>query len=140
MHHRVSTLMPFLAAALLALAGAATMTPASAQGLTAATPTASAATSGDDAAEFLWRAVNDDSPQESNFALAVAPDGAIWAGHGGVNEFRIFSPDGAFIEAWGEVGKGDGQFTFKGGEFTYGAISFRPDGGFSVADTGNRRV
>jgi NHL repeat len=70
----------------------------------------------------------------------VAPDGRIWAASSVDNVFRILTPSGTLSETWGSPGSGNGQFNFRVNGENAGAISFAPDGGFWVADTGNFRV
>jgi NHL repeat len=71
---------------------------------------------------------------------AVGPDGRIWAASSVDNAFRILTPNGKLSETWGSPGSGNGQFNFSVNGENAGAISFAPDGGFWVADTGNFRV
>jgi sugar lactone lactonase YvrE len=56
------------------------------------------------------------------------------------DRFQIFSPDGTFLETWGESGSGDGQFEFELNLYHASAIAFSPDGSFYVVDPGNRRI
>lgn len=70
----------------------------------------------------------------------LAPDGRIWVASSVDNAFRILTPEGKLAEVWGTPGSGDGQFNFSGGPDNGGAVTFGPDGGFWVADTGNFRV
>jgi NHL repeat len=71
---------------------------------------------------------------------AIAPDGRIWVLPEGQSQFWIFDKEGKFVEAWGEPGKGDGQFDFKTGSDTFGDIAFAKDGGFYVSEAGNHRI
>jgi sugar lactone lactonase YvrE len=48
--------------------------------------------------------------------------------------------DGASAGDWGTSGSDPGQFTFVFEGNGFGAITFRPDGGFYVADSGNNRI
>jgi sugar lactone lactonase YvrE len=66
-------------------------------------------------------------------------DGRIWTSPVGSNGFRVFDPDGTLIEEWGTAGSGDGELRSGGGPHALG-IAFAPDGGFYVADAGNRRI
>lgn len=70
------------------------------------------------------------------FGVAVAPDGRIWVADGSRGQFQIFAPDGAFSEAWGAPGSGNGQFSFKGS----GDVAFDAAGNIYVADAGNFRI
>ena len=92
---------------------------------------------------LLWVTTGGPTPLQLNYNATFAPDGNIWVADGAHSQFQIFSPDGAFIEAWGTSGTGDGQFNFtrpnSNGD-SFGAVAFAPDGSFYVADTGNRRI
>jgi hypothetical protein len=70
----------------------------------------------------------------------LAPDGRIWVTSSVDNDFRILTSAGKLAETWGSPGSGNGQFNFNVGGDSAGAITFAPDGGFWVADTGNFRV
>jgi hypothetical protein len=70
----------------------------------------------------------------------IGPDGRIWVASSVDNVFRILSPSGTLSETWGSPGSGNGQFNFSVTGENAGAITFAPDGGFWVADTGNFRV
>ena len=54
--------------------------------------------------------------------------------------FWIVDREGTFLEAWGTPGRDEGEFRLNDGTNGYGAIAFRPDGGFYVADSGNARI
>lgn len=41
---------------------------------------------------------------------ARLPDGRIAVANGGTSEIRIFSPDGTYLESWGALGEGPGEF------------------------------
>jgi sugar lactone lactonase YvrE len=71
---------------------------------------------------------------------SVDATGRIWASSSAENVFWIFNRDGKYLESWGTPGSGDGQFKLfvDGGGF--GAVAFRSDRGFYVADAGNFRV
>jgi hypothetical protein len=70
----------------------------------------------------------------------LAPDGRIWVASSVDNAFRILTPAGKLSETWGSPGSGNGQFNFSVDGANAGAITFAPDGGFWVVDTGNFRV
>ena len=73
-------------------------------------------------------------------APEVGPDGRIWVASTADNAFRILTPGGALSETWGSSGSRNGQFNFSANGAGGGAITFAPDGGFWVADSGNFRV
>lgn len=70
----------------------------------------------------------------------LGPDGRVWAASSVDNAFRILTPEGDLSETWGSPGTGDGEFDFTVGSDSAGAITFAPDGGFWVLDSGNFRV
>jgi sugar lactone lactonase YvrE len=93
---------------------------------------------------LLWESHGPVSNKTSTTYIALNPiDGRVWVGVPFENRFWIFSPDGKYLESWGESGKGPGQFDFSDhaqnpNGFT--PIAFAPDGSFYVGDTGNHRV
>jgi outer membrane protein assembly factor BamB len=105
-------------------------------------PAPSDAERGGSPAEFLWQAANGSEPIHGLTGIAVAPNGAIWTIEGETNRILMFSPEGAFREAWGGPGPGEGEFAFRlesdGG--IYGDLGFDPDGNLYVLDSGNYRV
>lgn len=123
-----------LAAAFVALGPSRSSTPVIAPAATTATPAAGSI------AAFVWETAGDpDNPLLNVGHLAFDPAGNLWVADPGNNRFQILSPDGAFLEAWGTAGSGDGQFSFRD-PFPDAAIAFAPDGSFYVADPGNERV
>lgn len=73
--------------------------------------------------------------------VTVAPDGSIWVADGVSSGFQVFSPEGQLIDRWGSAGHGNGEFSFAVADSNVlGAVAFRADGGFYVADSGNARV
>lgn len=91
---------------------------------------------------YVWRLEDAEnaklglSPQ-----IAVAPDGNLWVVDGARDGFQIFSSDGELVERWGEPGKGEGEFNFQRDVINaLSSVAFRPDGGFYVADSQNRRI
>ena len=90
----------------------------------------------------LWRFTDARDPERGIApGVTVAPDGAIWIVDGATSGFQIFSPEGQLIGHWGIAGEDDGEFTFAAGDSNVmGAVAFRSDGGFYVADSGNARV
>ena len=75
-------------------------------------------------------------------SVNLAPDGNLWVLNGPKGQFQnSLSPDGAFIEAWGSPGTGEGEFDFvRPDGLSYGDVAFAPDGGFYVVESGNQRV
>ncbi|MEZ4563001.1 MAG: NHL repeat-containing protein [Thermomicrobiales bacterium] len=87
--------------------------------------------------EELWESQgNPATPLFLPGGVTAAPDGRIWVADGSRGQFQIFAPDGAFVEAWGVPGSGNGQFSFKGS----GDVAFDAAGNSYVADTGNFRI
>ena len=113
-------------------APAATPTPAS-------TPTASFA-----ALDLLWQQAGPAEAKTETYWPAIDPiTGNVWVSWAFNSVFWIFSPDGKYIESWGEAGTGPGQFdltTHDASPDAGGAIAFAPDGSFYVTDVGNYRV
>jgi sugar lactone lactonase YvrE len=70
----------------------------------------------------------------------VDPEGRIWSASPFDDQFLIFSKDGATFETWGMSGSDPGQFRFTSSGNGWGAIAFRSDGGFYVADSANHRI
>ena len=108
------------------------------------TPGATPAASHDIVVELAWQTTGGPDPLLFPNGMAVAPDGTIWVVDAGNNRFQRFSPDGEYLETWGEAGDGDGQLNFKRSPDdpgnSVGDIAFAPDGSFYVADSANRRV
>jgi eukaryotic-like serine/threonine-protein kinase len=91
-------------------------------------------------ATLAWAQTADD-PDFVSAALGRAPDGNLWVADPRNGRFAIFSPDGKFLEFWGEPGSGHGQFNLITGEGNpWGTVAFAKDGSFFVLDVGNRRV
>lgn len=88
----------------------------------------------------LWEQAGPAKERVSTWTPALDPTGRIWAASSFASVFWIFDRDGKYLESWGTPGREDGQFKLTDGEGGFGAIAFRPDGGFYVADTGNYRV
>jgi RNA polymerase sigma factor (sigma-70 family) len=70
----------------------------------------------------------------------VDPAGRIWVVDAGHDAIAIYSADGRFLERWGGPGTEPGRFSFHRALGNVGDIRFAADGGFYVADNGNRRV
>jgi DNA-binding beta-propeller fold protein YncE len=121
---------------LLALVGAA---PALAQDSASAPPGAPALV-----AEFVWQSGGGPEPLVSPVDVAVHPDGNVWVVDSGSSRFQIFAPDGAFLEAWGTPGDGDGEFNFQvdpnDPSHGIGSVAFDNEGNIYVADTSNHRI
>lgn len=92
------------------------------------------------ALELAWEARAPTVTATGTWSVAVDPQGRIWATANHENHIWIVDRDGAFLEGWGTLGDGDGEFNFETESGSFGAIGFAPDGGFYVADTGNQRV
>ena len=96
------------------------------------------------AIDVLWEAHGPVTDKTSTAYIAINPlDGNVWVGVPFENLFWIFSPDGEYLESWGESGTGDGQFDFSDHAMSpdgFAPIAFGPDGSFVVGDTGNSRV
>ena len=94
------------------------------------------------ALEELWSASGPAQERPFVWSPTVDPQGRIWAASSFDDAFWIIEPDGTYLESWGGAGagNGDGEFNLDAEGNGYGDITFRPDGGFYVADTGNARV
>jgi sugar lactone lactonase YvrE len=88
----------------------------------------------------IWSASGPALGRGWTWTPTVDPQGRIWAASSFDDVFWIVDRDGTYLESWGKSGKGDGQFRFRFDGNGFGAIAFRPDGGFYVADSGNSRV
>ncbi len=88
----------------------------------------------------LWDAKGPIKTRGWTWEPAVDPSGRIWAPASFDNVFWIFDKDGTYLESWGMPGNQPGQFKLWDGDSGFGAIAFRSDGGFYVADSGNHRV
>jgi len=92
----------------------------------------------------LWESHGPVTDRTSTTYIAVNPvDGTVWVGVPFENRFWILSPDGEYLESWGEGGTGPGQFDFSDHAQNpdgFTPIAFAPDGSFYVGDTGNNRV
>lgn len=118
--------------------------PASAQGTPEGSPGAISATGKEIAVELAWQSTGGPDPLFVPTGLAFDPDGNLWVTDTGNNRFQILTPEGEYLETWGEAGEGDGQFNFyrtpnNPGE-AVGDIAFAPDGSFYVSSAGNGRI
>lgn len=72
--------------------------------------------------------------------VSIAPDGKIWVADGS-STFKIFAPDGTFVESWGVAGSNNGEFNLcRPNGDTFGSVLFNSDGSFFVFDAGNHRI
>ena len=88
----------------------------------------------------LWQAQGPKGKQAWTWEPAIDPTGRIWAASSFDDVFWIIDPAGRYLESFGTSGSGDGQFRLSDQENGFGAVAFRRDGGFYVADSGNFRV
>jgi sugar lactone lactonase YvrE len=88
----------------------------------------------------LWETAGPTAERGSTWTPAVDPSGRIWAASSFSNVFWIFDRKGKYQESWGTPGNGEGQFELNAQGAGAGAVTFRPDGGFYVADSGNSRI
>lgn len=72
--------------------------------------------------------------------IDIDPAGRIWVVDAGHDAIAIFSGEGRFLERWGSPGSEPGRFSFHRALGNVGDVRFAPDGGFYVADNGNRRI
>jgi DNA-binding beta-propeller fold protein YncE len=92
--------------------------------------------------ELVWEAAgSEETPLLQPDGVTVAPDGSIHVSNTKRNQIVVLSAEGEFIEAWGEVGSGPGQFKFMGsfGGFV-GDLDFDAEGNCYVFDAFNFRV
>jgi DNA-binding beta-propeller fold protein YncE len=94
----------------------------------------------DAALKPVWQYATGSNDNPWIWEPAVDPMGQIWAASSFDDQFLIISKDGTRVGQWGDSGTGRGEFTFAVQGDGFGAITFRPDGGFYVADSGNNRV
>jgi DNA-binding beta-propeller fold protein YncE len=67
-------------------------------------------------------------------ALALGPDGLLYAADSCNHRIQVFTKEGEFVRAFGEPGDGKGQFRYP---FD---LAFSPAGDLYVVERGNRRV
>lgn len=88
-----------------------------------------------------WEASGDpDSPFDNPGHVTIDPKGNLWVVDQRRGDFQILAPDGTFLERWGVAGTGPGEFRLEYDTWPIGAVAFARDGGFYVADAGNRRI
>jgi DNA-binding beta-propeller fold protein YncE len=92
-----------------------------------------------DPATFVWETTGGSEPLMDPTDVTFDPQGNLWVTDGYNSNFQIFTPDGVFLETWGEQGSENGQFNLRSPE-VYGAAAFDADGNLYVADIGNFRV
>ncbi len=94
----------------------------------------------DTSVELLWETNGPPThPLASPQGVALAPDGNVYV----VNVrgmIDVYSPDGDFLESFGERGSGPGEFNFVAPGFALGNLEFDAEGNLYVFDTGNDRV
>jgi len=118
---------------------AATPAPSTSSAVPSATPLVSPS-SGAEPVQFLWKAAGTGGNFSPNNIVRDAA-GQIWAVDPSNDRFGIFTADGSFVEYWGQLGTGNGQFHLvRSNGDGYGSIAFEPDGSFFVLDAGNRRI
>jgi DNA-binding beta-propeller fold protein YncE len=92
-------------------------------------------------AELVWSLDGGPAlPFHDPTALAFDPAGNLWVPDAGNDRFQIFTPDGEFLQSWGESGSENGQLFLSVGGYGYGAVAWDTDGNYYVADTGNFRI
>jgi RNA polymerase sigma factor (sigma-70 family) len=72
--------------------------------------------------------------------IDVDPAGRIWVVDAGHDAIAIYSAHGRYLERWSGPGTEPGRFSFHRALGNVGDIRFAADGGFYVADNGNRRI
>ena len=103
-------------------------------------PVALPSTAVESALPVAWEQAGPSAERSWTWTPAVDPEGRVWAASSFDDVFWIFDREGTFLEAWGTPGRDEGEFRLNDGTNGYGAIAFRPDGGFYVADSGNSRI
>ena len=88
----------------------------------------------------VWAFTADPSPDPWVVEPVVAPNGDIWAPRSLHDEFVIATKDGRAAGSWGVAGTEPGQFKLAANGSGWGAVAFRSDGGFYIADSGNNRI
>lgn len=125
-----STASPAAATPLVSASAAPVVTPTPAPSLAAMT--------------LLWQQGGPATASSTTVATAIDPaTGDVWAAVPFENKYWIFSPDGKYLDSWGQAGSGPGEFDLSDHAQKpdgWGAIAFAPDGSFYVGDTGNHRV
>lgn len=74
-------------------------------------------------------------------ALAIGPDNNLYVTETS-QTVAVISPDGNVLRRWGRVGRGPGQFRFRGVDPSdiHASIAVGPDGKVYVSDSGNYRI
>ncbi|MGH2618423.1 MAG: hypothetical protein ACRDJC_24600 [Thermomicrobiales bacterium] len=63
--------------------------------------------------ELVWQTKGGPDLPLDPINPAIDPDGNLWVPDGRNHRFQIFTPDGEFLETWGEPGSAEGQFDFQ---------------------------
>ncbi len=85
--------------------------------------------------ELIWQSTGSEStPLQHPGRMNFARNGNLYVCDEVAGNIQVFSPDGEWLETWGEPGSGPGQFNIPGD------IDFDADGNIYVFDTGNHRV
>ena len=132
----------FVLTILIVVVSSASAASAVAQG-SAATPEAVAPPSSP--VEFVWETGGGSEPFSMPQDVGIDPQGNLWVLDMAHHQFQIFSPDGEFLESWGSMGEGEGEFSFFEGPIDVytefgGEVAFDRDGNAYVADMANQRI
>ena len=95
--------------------------------------------------EFVWEIGGGSEPFSMPQDVGIDPQGNLWVLDMAHHQFQIFSPDGEFLESWGSMGEGEGEFSFFEGPIDVytefgGEVAFDRDGNAYVADMANQRI
>ena len=122
----------------------ATTSPVAASAPPAASPAPSPqilpAATAEAALKPLWKVAGPKIHEAWTWEPAIDAQGRIWAASSFDDSFWIIDANGKYLESWGTSGSADGQLRLSDQGNGFGAVAFRRDGGFYVADSGNARV
>jgi sugar lactone lactonase YvrE len=91
--------------------------------------------------KLLWEKAGTTPNAGATSAVAVAPDGRVYAISAKDGVIWVFTPDGTFVKSIGSLGSGPGQFNVADAKGNvWGWIAFAPDGSYYVTDAFNYRV